>query len=556
MSHMMQPPIILLKEGTDQSQGVGQIVSNVNACTAVVDIVRTTLGPRGMDKLIYDEAGVTVTNDGATVMQLLNVVHPAAKILVDIAKAQDDEIGDGTTSVVVLAGEMLAEAKLFIEDGMHPLTIIKHFRKACQLAIEHLLSLQVDLSEQSAGDKRDLLERCAQTSLRSKMVSGHRDFFGKMVVDAVMMLDEDLDKSLVGIKKVTGGSLADSFLVTGVAFKKAFSYAGFEQQPKRFTHPTILLLNLELELKAEKENAEIRIKSPEEYQQIVNAEWQIIYTKLDNIVKTGAKVVLSRLPIGDLATQYFADRGIFCAGRVEEGDLKRTSQATGGQVQTTVNKIDKSVLGTCREFEEVQVGNERYNLFKDCPKSKSATIVLRGGASQFLEEAERSLHDALMIVRRAVKTNAVVGGGGAIEMELSRFLRDYSRQIADKQQLVLNSYGRALECIPVALATNSGLDATDVLNKLRQKHAAGKKENRWFGVDCMEGGVVDTFANFIWEPTVVKKNALAAATEACCLILSVDETIRNPKSQQEETGASAALRGGGGRGRGRGMRRR
>eukprot|EP01068_Selenidium_serpulae_P005483 Selendium_serpulae@DN4046_c0_g1_i1.p1 len=550
---MMNAPIILLKEGTDQSQGRGQIMSNVNACTAVVDIVKTTLGPRGMDKLIHNNGHVTITNDGATVMQLLNVVHPAARILVDIAKAQDDEIGDGTTSVVVLAGEILKEAKNFVEEGMHPLVICKCFRVACQLCLDHLKTLQVDLGK-SKDERRQLLQRCAETSLCSKLVSGQKEFFGKMVVDAVMLLDEELDKSLIGIKKVSGGGLQDSFLVSGVAFKKSFSYAGFEQQPKKFTKPLILLLNLELELKAEKENAEIRISSPEDYQRIVNAEWTIIYEKLDAIVNSGAKVVLSRLPIGDLATQYFADRQIFCAGRVDEGDLKRTAQATGGQVQTTVHKLSPTVLGTCAEFEEQQIGEERYNLFNDCPKSKSATIILRGGASQFLDEAERSLNDALMIVRRAFKTNAVVGGGGAIEMELSRHLREHAKTIADKQQLVMFYFARALEAIPMALATNSGLDATDILNKLRQKHNDGKPENRWVGVDCINGGICNTFDNYIWEPAVVKQNAISAATEAACLILSVDETIRNPKSQQDETNASRALRGAP-TGRGRGMRR-
>merc|ERR1711988_2071005 len=242
-----------------------------------------------------------------------------------------------------------------------------------------------------------------------------------MVVDAVTSLDSaTLDLKMIGIKKVTGGTMRDSFLVNGVAFKKTFSYAGFEQQPKYFEKPKILLLSLELELKAEKDNAEVRITAPDQYQSIVDAEWKIIYEKLDLIVKSGAQVVLSRLAIGDLATQYFADRNIFCAGRVENEDLERTRRATGAQVQTTVQGIMPNVLGTCGHFEEKQVGAERYNLFSGCPKTKSATILIRGGAQQFMDEAERSLHDALMIVRSALKHHKVVGGGGAIEIELSR----------------------------------------------------------------------------------------------------------------------------------------
>merc|ERR1719454_1454303 len=340
----------------------------------------------------------------------------------------------------------------------------------------------------------------------------------------------------IGFKKVTGGSVTDSQLVRGVVFKKCFSYAGFEQQPKKFTNPKILLLNLELELKAEKDNAEVRISDPDQYQSIVDAEWKIIYEKLDLIVKSGAQVVLSRLAIGDLATQYFADRDIFCAGRVDSDDLERTRRAVGAEVQTTVQGIQPSVLGTCGEFEEKQIGGDRYNLFKQCSGTKTATIIIRGGAQQFIDEAERSLHDAIMVVRRASKNTKVVGGGGAIEMELSRFLREYARTISGKQQLIINYYARALEVIPVTLAQNSGADSTHILNQLRTKHAAAGTEGRWFGVDCMNCAIVDTFANYIWEPVIVKESALNAATEAACLILSVDETVKNPESEKPDGG--------------------
>ena len=230
------------------------------------------------------------------------------------------------------------------------------------------------------------------------------------------------------------------------------------------------MLNLELELKSEKDNAEVRLENPDDYQKVVDAEWQLIYAKLQKIVDSGSQVILSKLPIGDLATQYFADRGLFCAGRVGYEDLNRLAKATGGTIQTTVNNLTEDVLGTCGVFEEVQLGNERYNLFTECTAAKSCTIVLRGGADQYIDEAERSLNDAIMIVRRAVKASAVVAGGGAIEMELSRHLREHLRTIAGKQQLVINGFAKALEIIPRTLAENSGMDSTDVLNKLRQKH--------------------------------------------------------------------------------------
>ncbi|KAF3951694.1 hypothetical protein CMV_022681 [Castanea mollissima] len=438
MSAMMQPQIILLKEGTDTSQGKAQLVSNINACTAVADVVRTTLGPRGMDKLIHDDKGsVTISNDGATIMKLLDIVHPAAKILVDIAKSQDSEVGDGTTTVVLLAGEFLKEAKPFIEDGVHPQNLIRSYRIASNLALEKVKELAVSIEGKSLEEKKSLLAKCAATTLSSKLIGGEKEFFASMVVDAVIAIGHE-DRFL-------GGNMRDSFLVNGVAFKKTFSYAGFEQQPKKFLNPKILLLNIELELKSEKENAEIRLSDPSQYQSIVDAEWNIIYDKLDKCVQSGAKVVLSRLAIGDLATQYFADRDIFCAGRVTEEDLRRVAAATGGTVQTSVNNVIDEVLGTCELFEERQVGNERFNIFSGCPSGLTATIVLRGGADQFIEEAERSLHDAIMIVRRAMKNSTVVAGGGAIDMEISRYLRQHARTIAGKSQLFINSYAKALE---------------------------------------------------------------------------------------------------------------
>nr|GLL31577.1 T-complex protein 1 subunit eta-like [Ipomoea trifida] len=488
---------------------------------AVADVVRTMLGPRGMDKLIHDDKGnTTISNDGATIMKLLDIVHPASKILVDIAKSQDSEVGDGTTTVVLLAGEFLKEAKPYIEDGVHPQNLIRSYRTACNLAIEKVKELAVSIEGKSMEEKRSLLAKCAATTLSSKLIGGEKDFFASMVVDAVLSIGDDDRLNMIGIKKVAGGTMRDSFLVNGVAFKKTFSYAGFEQQPKKFINSKILLLNIELELKSEKENAEIRLSDPSQYQSIVDAEWNIIYEKLDKCVKSGAKVVLSRLAIGDLATQYFADRDIFCAGRVTEEDLQRVTAATGGTVQTTVNNV----------------------------------------IDEFIEEAERSLHDAIMIVRRAVKNSTVVAGGGVIDMEISRYLRQHSRTIKGKSQLFINSYAKALEIIPRQLCDNAGFDATDVLNKLRQKHALPSGEGAPYGVDINTGGIANSFANFVWEPSVVKINAINAATEACCLILSVDETVKNPKSESAQGAAAAGAMGGRGgfasRGRGRGMRRR
>ncbi|RUO96380.1 TCP-1/cpn60 chaperonin family-domain-containing protein [Jimgerdemannia flammicorona] len=327
---------------------------------------------------------------------------------------------------------------------------------------------------QHTSEFRDLLSKCASTAMSSKLINAQKGFFTEMVVDAVLSLDqEELNERLIGMKRVPGGAMQDSLLIKGVAFKKTFAYAGFEQQPKTFKNPKILCLNVELELKAEKDNAEVRVEEVSEYQAIVDAEWQIIFDKLEAIVATDAKVVLSKLPIGDLATQYFADRDIFCAGRVATDDLNRVVQAVGGSIQSTCSDIQQQHLGTCEKFDEKQIGSDRYNVFEGCAKARTCTLILRGGAEQFIAEVERSLHDAIMIVRRAIKNNLVVAGGGATEMEVSAYLRDHSRTIEGKQQLIIGAFARALEVIPRQLCDNAGFDATDILNKLRMKHAQG-----------------------------------------------------------------------------------
>ncbi|KAJ6623173.1 chaperonin Cpn60/TCP-1 family [Mycena sp. CBHHK59/15] len=515
----MQPTVVLLREGTDTSQGNPQLLSNIAACLAISETLSSTLGPRGMDKLIVSERGeAQITNDGATILKLLDIVHPAARTLVDIARAQDAEVGDGTTSVVLFAAQLLKEVRGYIEEGVSPHIIMKGFRQASQLALERIKAIQITVDKSDPERFRSLLLKCASTSMSSKLIHSEKPFFSNMVVDAVQCLDQnELDESLIGVKKIAGGGMQDSLLIKGVAFKKTFTYAGAEQQPKSFRNPLILY------------NAEVRVDAVSDYQAIVNAEWEIIYRKLQAIEKTGAKVVLSKLPIGDLATQWFADRDIFCAGRVAGGDLRRH-------------------LGTCGSFEERQIGGERYNMFEDCTKSKTCTLILRGGAEQFIEEVERSLHDAIMVVKRAVKNGEVVAGGGAIEMDLSAHIRKHALSIPGKQQLIMTAFAKALEIIPRQICDNAGIDSTDILNKLRMKHANGEK---WAGVD-VDGasGVRDNMDAFVWEPSLVKTNAISSASEAACLILSIDET-QNPGPRAPPGAAQRALRG-----RGRGVPRR
>ncbi|QDS71357.1 T-complex protein 1 subunit eta [Venturia effusa] len=550
------PTIVVLREGTDQSQGRGQVLSNINACLAVQATIKSTLGPYGGDLLLVDANGKqTITNDGATVMKLLDIVHPAARILTDIARSQDAEVGDGTTSVVVIAGEILKEIRESVEQGVSSQTIIKGLRRASTMAVNKIKEIAVSTTE---GNQRDTLRKLAATAMSSKLIHRNSDFFTTMVVDAVLSLDQDdLNEKLIGVKKITGGALQDSLFVDGVAFKKTFSYAGFEQQPKSFKNPSILCLNVELELKSEKDNAEVRVEQVSEYQAIVDAEWQIIFNKMEACFKSGAKVVLSKLPVGDLATQYFADRDIFCAGRVASDDMERVCQATGASIQSTCSDIKKEHLGTCERFEERQIGGERFNFFEGTPQAKTCTLVLRGGAEQFIAEVERSLHDAIMIVKRAIKNQSIVAGGGAVEMEISAYLHSYAdEKIPHKQQSIIKAFAKALEVIPRQLCDNAGFDSTDILNRLRVEH---RKGNKWAGVDFVNEGIANNLDKFVWEPSLVKVNAIQAAVEAACLILSVDETIKNQESEGPKAparglppgAAQRALRG-----RGRGMPRR
>lgn len=528
------PTIVVLREGTDDSQGKGQTISNINACLAIQEILRPTLGPLGSDVLVVDAQGkATVSNDGATILKLLDVVHPAASLIVDISKAQDAEVGDGTSSTTILAGELLKEAKTFVEDNVPVQSIIKGYRHALESATEYLneISEKVD----PLANDGEVLRRIARTAMSSKIVAQNGEFFSKMVVNAVLSLERTskgaIDETLIGIKKVPGGGVEDSLLVHGTAFKKSFSYAGFEQQPKKFTNPKIACLDVELELKAEKDNAEARVETVSEYQNIVDAEWKIIFDKLEEVVRSGAQIVLSKLPIGDLATQYFADKNMFCAGRVANEDMIRVLSATGAKLQSTTSNLSAEDLGTCEHFEERQVGNERFNFFtgpSNTDTSKTCTLLLRGGSDQFISEVERSLHDAIMVVKRALKAGHVVAGGGAAEMAVSKHLREMARRIPGREQLIVNAYARALEVIPRQLCENAGFDSVNMLNLLRMRHF---KNEKWVGVNFNQGTVEDNFAEFVWEPELVKVNALQSATEAASIILSVDETVKNKETQ-------------------------
>jgi len=496
--YLFQPEKII-----DSRTGISHILSNIEVCESVSKILSTTLGPYGLDKLFYGKK-LLLTNDGATILDNMEFKHPVARLLCSISKSQDKEVGDGTTSVVVLASAILSTHQPLIREGFPIETIRSTLKELSKQCTAHLESLKVDFSEER-------LRKLGETCLSSKNTRGDRSHFSGMLVDALKMGDE------LHIEKVSGGSLGDSFLVPGIAFKKTFTYAGYEQQPKKIANPKICCTSIELEWKSERENAELRVSSVEEYQKIVNAEWELIREKLDDIIASGANVVLSSMSIGDYATQYFGRAGIFSAGRVQ--DLGRIAKAFNGKVCSSTKYIK---LGSCDLFEEKQLGETRYNYFEG-RNAKSKTLVLRGPGTEILDEVERAVHDAVCVIKTAVKHSSIVCGGGAVEMQLSKLCRDLSFKWEAERMFVCRALSMAFERIPSQLAANFGLDPVTTVQGLRQAHSTGSTH----GV-CLKGNE-DMEAAGVFEPLEVKKSMLKAAFDAVDAVLSIDSTIISKK---------------------------
>ncbi|ELA42711.1 T-complex protein 1, eta subunit [Vittaforma corneae ATCC 50505] len=498
VQYLFQPEKVL-----DCRSGISHIISNIEACTSVANSLSATFGPYGLDKLFYGKK-LLLTNDGATILENMNFKHPIAKLLCSLSKSQDNEVGDGTTSVVLLTSAILNSLLSLVKEEFSTeiiRNVLKDMKRQC---LERLENLKIEFSEEN-------LIRLAETCLNSKNVRGDKSHFSRLLVDA-LSCDDDLY-----IDKVTGGSLSDSFLVPGIAFKKTFTYAGYEQQPKKILNPKICCLNIELEWKSERENAEIKIESVEEYQRVVDAEWKIITEKLDDIINSGANVVLSTMSIGDYATQYFARAGIFSAGRVHE--LPKIVKAFKGKISNSTKYIK---LGTCELFEERQLGETRYNYFEG-KNARSRTLILRGPGSEILEEVERAVHDAVCVIKTAIKHQNIVCGGGSVEMQLSKLCRDLSFKIGAEKMFVYRALSMAFEKIPSQLAANFGLDPVSVLQNLRQSHST----SNFTGVSLK--GTEDMTKLGVLEPLEVKKNMVKAAFDAADTILSIDSTIINKK---------------------------
>jgi T-complex protein 1 subunit eta len=487
----------------DSRSGVAQIISNIEICNTISAFLSTTLGPYGLDKLFYGKKTV-MTNDGATILENMNFKHPVARMMAALSKSQDNEVGDGTTSVIILTTEILNCLKPLIKENYSidlMKKCLKELRKEC---IQKIEELKIEFS-------RENLIKLAETCLNSKNVRNDKSHFAHILVEGLTVEDE------LHINKIQGGSLRDSLLVGGIAFEKTFTYAGYEQQPKKILNPKICCLNVELEWRSEKDNAEIRIESIGEYKNVVDAEWSIIKEKLDDIVDSGANVVLSALPIGDYATQYFARKGIFSAGRVH--DLDKIIKAFKGRIASSTKFIE---LSQCDLFEERQLGKARYNYFEG-KTAKSHTLILRGPGSEVLDEVERSVHDAICVIRTALKHKNIVTGGGSVEMELSKMCRERSLNASDERMFIYRAVSKAFEKIPSQLAENFGLDSVSVLQNLRKAHSS----NEHAGVSL--GGVGDMKLTGVYEPLEVKKNMIKAALNAAEAILMIDSTIISKK---------------------------
>jgi len=525
-------PVLILKEGTTRTTGREALRQNIMVAKAISEAIKTTLGPKGMDKMLIDSLGdITVSNDGATILDEIDVQHPIAKLLVEISKAQDDEVGDGTTTAVVLAGELLKEAEKLLLKNIHPTVIISGFKKAEEKAMELLRqrAIKVDL------DDFETLKKVAMTAMHGKAVSAVREYLAEMAVKAVKQIAEKrgdewvADIDYVQLIKKQGGSLRDSQLVYGVIIDKEVVHPGM---PKRVEKAKIALLNCPLEVEKTEIDAEIRISDPTQMQAFLEEEERLLREMVDKIASVGANVVFCQKGIDDMAQHFLAKRGILAVRRVKKSDMEKLARATGARIVTKVEDLTPDDLGEAELVEERKVAEEKMVFVEGCKNPRAVSILIRGGLEKVVDEAERSLIDALSVVADVVEEPYIWPGGGAPEAELAKELREYAVKVGGREQLAIEAFASALESIPRTLAENAGLDAVDILAELRSAH---EKPDGWrYGVDVFSGKVTDMMALGVIEPLAVKVHAIRSATEAAAMILRIDDIIAASKIETKE----------------------
>ena len=528
VSAQQQIPIVVLKEGTSETKGNQAQRNNITAAKTIAEIVRTSLGPRGMDKMLVDSLGdVTITNDGATILKEIDVQHPAAKMMVEISKATDNEVGDGTTSTVVLAGSLLEKAEELITKNVHPTVVVEGFKKASQKAIETLreIATKVDPND------RSFLNKIARTSMASKMVSADSKELSDMVVDAVLAVAErsaeqyKVDIDNIKVEKKAGGSVRDTKFIHGIVLDKEIVHAGM---PKRIENAKIAVINSALEIEKTEFDAKININSPNQMQQFIDEENRMLKAMVDKISASGVNVVLCQKGIDDTAQHYLAKAGILAVRRIKESDMYKLSRATGARIVNNLDELAASDLGFAKIVEERKVETDKWVFVEECKNPKSVSILVRGGSQRVVDEAERSVHDAIMAVKDVVEYPYVLVGGGAPEALASLKLREWAATLSGRAQLAAEKFADGIETIPIVLAENAGMDPLDTQVQLRSKSSTGKAR---YGIDVMNGKVADLAAKDIYEPLAVKEQVINAATEAACMILRIDDVIASSKSK-------------------------
>ncbi len=525
-------PVLILKEGTTRSRGREAQRNNITAARIIGEVLKTTLGPRGMDKMLIDSLGdITITNDGAAILDEIEVEHPAAKMMVEIAKTQDDMVGDGTTTSVVLAGELLKKAEELLDQNVHPTIVVSGYRKAAQKAVEVInrISMPVDIED------RETLRKVALTSMASKAVGPAKEHLAEIAIDAVKQITEkrgdrllaDIDN--VQIIKKTGKSLLESQLVRGLIIDKEVVHPGM---PKKIENAKIALLDCPLEIEKTEFSAEIRIRDPTQMKAFLDQETKMLKEMVDKIKTSGANIVFCQKGIDDMAQHFLAKEGILAARRVKQSDMEKLARATGGRIITDLDDLSPQDLGEAGIVEERKIGEDKMIFVEKCKDPRSVAILLRAGLERMVDEAERAMNDALSVVSDVIENNKIVTGGGAVEVEIAKELRDYATKVGGREQLAIEAFADAIEIIPRTLAENAGLEPIDIIVELRSTHE--KIDGRHMGVNVFNGKVEDMNANGVVEPAIVKEQAVKSAAESSSMILRIDDVIAATKPKEEK----------------------
>ena len=531
-------PVVLLKDGAEQSKGREAQKNNIAAAKIIAEIVHTSLGPRGMDKMLVDSLGdVTITNDGATILKEIDVQHPAAKMLVEISKTTDNEVGDGTTSAVVLAGALLEHAESLITQDVHPTIIVDGYRKAAKKTKQFLDNIAEKIT---ANDKSSLL-KIAKTSMQTKLVRKDSAQLAEMVVKAVLSVAEknnekySVDIDDIKVEKKSGGSISDSSIIRGIVLDKEIVHSGM---PKKTIDGKIALINTALEISKTETDAKINISNPQQMKSFLDEENRMLKTMVDKVIGSGATVVLCQKGIDDMAQHYLAKAGILAVRRVKESDMTKLAKATGARIVTNLDDLFEKDLGSAALIQEKKVEEDKWVFVEGCKHPKSVTLLLRAGSQRVVDEVERSIHDSLMVVIDVMEHPSIVAGGGAPETFAATKIRSWAKSLEGREQLAVEKFADALEAIPLALAENAGMDPIDTLTNLRSKQIKGEK---WIGIDVMKAKVGNMQSSDIIEPLIVKQQIVSAAAEAACMILRIDDVIATAKSAGPPPGAEGGM---------------